>query len=165
MNIIPFIPVNVKISTASNTTTASPSTVAPSVANSTPIDRAMPERWTLGKPYSANYYYDEITTDDLPPDQIDLSDYWVVRVVKAGIRAKERQARWPAVFKSKVLKSAYQNKGAASKFQEVQTGKYYYETIFGTFEMYGTEGRIANYIRNINRKLTSKNTIGRGRKF
>ena len=49
------------------------------------------------------------------------------------------------------------------QIQDVQTRKYYYETIFATFEMHGTEGRMANYIRNINRKLTSKNIIGKGR--
>ena len=72
----------------------------------------------------------------------------VVRVVKAGIAKKEQQSRWPAVFNSKKLKSSYQNKGAASKFQVVHTGKYYYETIFGTYEMHGAEGRMANYVRS-----------------
>ena len=99
MNIIPFTTVNDEMARA-----------ASSAGTSTPIDRAMPERWSIGKPYSANYYYDEITTDELPPDQVDLSDYWVVKVVEAGIGAKDRQARWPAVFTSKMLKSSYINK-------------------------------------------------------
>ena len=100
-----------------------------SVGSSTPMDRAMPERWTIGKPYSANYYYDEITTDDLPPEQVDLSDYWVVKFIKAGIGAIERQAKWPAVFTFKQLKSSNVNKGAPSKVYDLQTKKYRYEVI------------------------------------
>ena len=66
---------------------------ASSTGNSTPTDRAVPERWTIGKSYSANYYYDEITSDQLPPDQMDLSDYWVVKIVQG-----RNWVCWNAVF-------------------------------------------------------------------
>ena len=96
----------------------------------------MPTRWSVGKPYSADYYYDEDTTDDLPPAQVDLSDYWVGKVVKAGIGANERHEKWPAVFTKKHLKSTYVNKGAASKAYNLQTKKYHYEVVFGTYELH-----------------------------
>ncbi|KAM0795119.1 hypothetical protein BDR22DRAFT_894477 [Usnea florida] len=72
-------------------------------------------------------------------EQIDLRDYWVVKVVKAGIGPEERQTFWPAVFTSKMIRASYINKGAASKVYDVQSGKYHYEVIFGTYEMHGTK--------------------------
>ncbi|KAM0802331.1 hypothetical protein BDR22DRAFT_887570 [Usnea florida] len=130
---------------------------------STPVGRAIPERWVVGKAYSANYYYDEITDDALPPKQIDLSDYWVVKVVKAGIGPTERQTFWPAVFTKKMIRASYINKGTASKVYDVQSRKYHYEVIFGTYEMHGSEGRLAGYVCNVNRAPTSKSLIGLGR--
>ena len=64
-------------------------------------------------------------------------DAWTVRVVKADIRASDGLKQWPAVINSKYLNSAYQNKGAASKQYETTNGKYFYDVVFGTFEMHG----------------------------
>ena len=84
-------------------------------------------------------------------------------MVKAGIGPKERQTFWPAVFTSKMIRASYINKGAASKVYDVQSGKYHSEVIFGTYEMHGSEGRLAGYICNVNRAATSKSVIGLGR--
>ena len=103
MNVVPFTPLWTSPFTSVNRKMAR---TASSAGTSTPVGRAIPERWVVGKAYSANYYYDAITDDALPPKQIDLSDYWVVKVVKAGIGPKERQTFWPAVFTSKIIKVA-----------------------------------------------------------
>ena len=45
----------------------------------------------------------------------------------------------------------------------LQSGKYHYEVIFGTYEMHGSEGRLAGYVCNVNRAAISKSLIGLGR--
>ena len=62
-----------------------------------------------------------------------------------------------------MLKASYINKGTASKTHDVQSGKYYYEVICGTFERHRAEGRAEGYGCNINRSTTSKSLIGRRR--
>ena len=65
------------------------------------------------------YYYDEHTLtltknsddNDFPPEGMDLSDAWVVAVLRSGISGEERSDRYPTVFTKKGLKAAYINKG------------------------------------------------------
>ena len=146
---------------ASNVGTASPTAVSTNSAQR--IDRPLPERWTPGNPQTKEYYYDQPYHSGFPPDGMDLSDYWTVRVIKGDVPTKERSKRWPAVFSSKWLSSTYQNKGSPSKQYGVPNGKCFYDVIFGTYEMHGTEGNLARYDRNMNWVKTSKNTIKKGR--
>ena len=54
-----------------------------SVASSAPPpEQDLPEKWTVGKPYSALYYCDEPLSNTLPPEMMNLSDAWVGQVVK-----------------------------------------------------------------------------------
>lgn len=94
-----------------------------------------------------------------------MSDRWVVLVLKANIPTKDRRLRWPAVFSLKYLASGYQNKGRASKRVNLSNGKYFYDAIFGTFEIYGAEGRAAGYNRQIRRTRTSTCVLGKGREY
>lgn len=166
---ISFTPINGKMSEAANSTTAIPVPVAnPSTTTpALPVERPLPEKWTKGKPHSAPYFYDEPEDRDaqdfLPPNGLDLSDRWVVLVLKANVRTKERHERWPTVFSSKYLASLYQNKGTASKSLDASNGRYFYDVIFGTEEMHGAEGRAAGYKRDLKRKSTSSCVIGEGR--
>ena len=64
-----------------------------------PAKRALPELWTSGKPFSAQYCYDEPLN---AADNLDLSDARVVQVVKANFRVEDREKKWPAVFSSKL---------------------------------------------------------------
>ena len=159
---IQFTPINSKMSAATNATTASPAVDTNSSANTT--NRVLPERWTEGKPFTAQYYYDEPlpdSQDTLPPNDVDLSDVWVVHVLKANVRPVDRTKRWPAVFSSKYLANQYQNKGPASKRNDQQG--WAYDVVFGTYEMHGTEGREAGYNRNMRRVKTSTCHISKGR--
>lgn len=108
--------------------TASPTAVSTNSAQR--VERPLPEKWKSGNPKTSGYY-DEPAHVGLPPDGMDLSDFWTVRVIKENIPTKDRPKRWPAVFSSKYLSSKYQTKGSPSKQCEVQNGKYFYDVIFG----------------------------------
>lgn len=69
---------------------------------------------------------------------MDLSDFWIVEVVRAGLKSKDRSLKWPAVFTQKWLSSKYINKGKAAKY-EGEKG-WYCSVIFDKFEMHGQEG-------------------------
>ncbi|KAM0804384.1 hypothetical protein BDR22DRAFT_818034 [Usnea florida] len=58
-----------------------------------PAERALPKLWISGKPFSAQYYYDEPLNDVLLPDNLDLSDAWAVQVVKANVRTEDRKKK------------------------------------------------------------------------
>ncbi|KAM0802695.1 hypothetical protein BDR22DRAFT_119104 [Usnea florida] len=173
MNIVPFTPVprypTVQANMAISETAAGSGTTTPVVAESSTagsaqrVERALPERWEQGKPYNANYYYDEPLTNTLPPVMMELSDAWAGQVVKMNIKGPDRKAKWPAVFTSKHLVSNYQNKGTASKCYEATTGKYFYNVVFNVDELHGDEGRIAGYSRKMDGKPTSTCAISMGR--
>ena len=96
-----------------------------------------------------------------PPDGLNLSDAWVVKIVQSDLRKEDRYKRWPAVFSSRLLKTSYQNKGTASKHQD-STKQWRYDLLFGNFEMHGEEGRNAGMIFDYGKKTTTKAEIRDG---
>ena len=66
------------------------------------------------------YYYDEPlpagqleknNPGDFPPGGLNLSDAWIVKIVKSDLEKEDRFKAWPAVFSSKYLTSGFRNKG------------------------------------------------------
>ena len=59
-------------------------------------------RWDEGLPETADYYYDEplptakltkrSDPEDFPPDEMDLSDRWVVAVIESQISHEDSQS-------------------------------------------------------------------------
>ena len=80
-------------------------TALPAVGTLTVAD-VVSRRWATGLPQSSDYYYDEPTRNltkkssdgQFPPEGMDLSDTWVVAVVRSGLSGDDRSERWPIVF-------------------------------------------------------------------
>ena len=111
-------------------------------------DKVISRRWTEDLPTSADYFFDEPTVilnkrsddNDFPPDGMDLSDAWVVAIVRSGISGDDRHRRWPIVFTQRILRATYVHKGQASKAPEKGSKHLKYVVIFGQNVMYGSEG-------------------------
>lgn len=160
---------------------AAPSETASSVSGgaATPANpvviKAIPKRWKTGDPQTSDYYWDEklpnktlLKTDDPSyfPPQMDLSDAWVAVVIEAGFTAKERAAKYPAVFASKYLKPDYTNKGRAAKVFSTLRNEWVYKVACNIYQLCGAEG-VANGIdKNIDLglKMTSKKDMMEGQR-
>ena len=111
-------------------------------------DKVISRRWAESLPISADYFYNEPTlvfnkrSDDneFPPDGMDLSDAWVVAIVRSGISGDDRHRRWPSVFTQRILRAIYVHKGQAAKAQDKGSKHLKYIVIFGQNVMYGAEG-------------------------
>lgn len=102
-------------------------------------------RWEQGLPRTNDYYYDEPVivltknSTDFPPKHMDLSNAWVVIVVKSGISGSARQSKYPDVFTGRSLKVGYVHKGQAAKEKDPNEVVKYVQ-IFGDTNMIGEEG-------------------------
>ena len=67
---------------------------------------------------------------------MDLSDAWVVAVVRSGLSGDDRADRWPMVFTRKGLRAAYIYKGQPAKGRE-NSQVTRYVRIFGEISMVG----------------------------
>ena len=142
-------------------------------ANTTVAAPIMPKLWSPGKGQNAAWYYDEpLPTYQLdkgndehefPPDNLDLSDAWVVKLMRSNLNREDRHARWPTVFAGKYLVSSYLNKGRASKTL-TESDEWHYDVVNGKFQMFGREGVQAGLSKVLDAVATSKNTIGVGEK-
>ena len=115
--------------------------------------RSEPTLWLNGHPKNANYYYDGVAPSFtlrkndfnhqhlFPPQHLDLSSLWVMKIAESDLTGEDRARRWPAVFNTKTVKSSYVHKGRAAKMENAQTRKYHYVLIFGNVECHGAEGR------------------------
>lgn len=69
-------------------------------------DQLVARRWAPGLPETIDYYYDE-DVEDLsrksmyPPENMDLSDAWVVVIVNSKLSRDERGTGWPSIFSVK----------------------------------------------------------------
>ena len=107
----------------------------------------MARRWKSGLPESADYFYDEEVKDvwkkpkDFPPDNLELSDAWVVTIVNSKLSREERGDAWPAVFTLRgALRAQYLHKGQPAKLYDPETKAIKYALLFGEHNMIGTEG-------------------------
>ena len=112
-------------------------------------------------------YYDEMADWDQagelvnePPEQEDMSDYWIPLVVKKYPKAGTRAEKWPAVFTMKGMTTKYSNKGQSSKVQQ-SDGLWYYRVVFGAVELRGWEGKNMSPLENRKKTTTNNFTIGR----
>ena len=71
---------------------------------------------------------------------MDLSDAWVVAVVRSGLSGEDRAERWPIVFTRKGLRAAYVHKGQPAKGHDITSKCTRYVRIFGEVSMIGQEG-------------------------
>ena len=80
----------------------------------------IPSKWIPGKSSTSEYYYDEPlpagqlekkNPRDFPPDSLNLSDAWIVKIVRSDLKKEDRFKAWPSVFSSKYLTSGFRNKG------------------------------------------------------
>ena len=99
-------------------------------------------------PTTINYFYDEPVKDvtkkpaEYPIQGINLSDAWVVVILKFMTR-EEQCKNWPAVFtKRGLLRDLYVHKGQAAKMWDVQTKLFKYALVDGYHHMHGTEGAL-----------------------
>ncbi len=130
-------------------TSASIASSASSVALSAEA-KDPPRRWQHGLPHSPDFYYDEdlpartlnktLDRAVFPPRNMDMSDAWVVKILKADFTGAERHAEWPAVFASKYLNKNYLNKGRASKVYSMDRKKLVYSVGMGIYQFHGSEG-------------------------
>ena len=107
-----------KSSNAASTTSTPASSVAGSSIQSTQRTVA-PKRWAPALPITAAYYYNEpvppvrqLSKEDeksakLFPPRMDLSDAWVVEIVRSDLTGRERAEMYPTVFGSKYLQRDY----------------------------------------------------------
>ena len=81
------------------------------------------QRWSPGLPQTADHYYDEELPakllkrndfSDWPPQGMDLSDAWVIAVIRSTLPGRHRYERYPTVFTVRGLQSEYINKGRAA---------------------------------------------------
>ena len=124
-------------------------------------------RWDEGLPETADYYYDEpppatkLTKksgpEDFPPDDMDLSDRWVVAVIESQISHEDRARRWPAAFSQKGLRATYAHKGQSSKGYDGSAKIFKYTVIFGRENMIGEEGAAVNLPERTNAASNSGN--------
>ncbi len=132
-------------------------------------------RWTEGKPFGVNYFYDEplpdieildknnaAHADHFPPMNIDLSDAWVAKIVQSTLEPKERNSRYPLVFTKESITSGYRNKGMASKAMDLSSKRWHYNVVFGNFQLGGEEGNTQKLSGKIDRKSTKKKDITLG---
>ena len=110
-------------------------------------DQLIARRWTDGLPETADYYYDSEVRDvsrklkEYPPENLDLSDAWVVAIVNSKLTREERGAGWPTVFTNRgALRAHYVHKGQAAKLYDPETNGIKYALLFGEHNMIGTEG-------------------------
>ena len=93
---------------------------------------------------------------------LDMTDFWVVQICRANIKALDKARRWPSVFSKKWLSDSYQTKGPAAKHIGAD-GKWCYTIAFNRFQMHGQEGIDKNLDRKIpNRLAYSKNDLEDG---
>ena len=78
------------------------------------------------------------TISKFSPKGINLSDAWVVKIIKSDLASQLRIDFWPAIFNAKYIHRKYVNKGKASKI--CQDGSWKYDIVFGVFQMHGEEG-------------------------
>lgn len=78
---------------------------------------------------------------EYPPDNLDLSDAWVVAVVDSKLSREERGTAWPTVFTNRgALRAQYMHKGQAAKLFDLETKGIKYALLFGKHNMIGAEG-------------------------
>ena len=106
------------------------------------------------------YYFDEPLNDILPPDGLDMSDFWVVQVMKSGLKPTDRRDKYPAVFASRYLRTVYRNEGRPSVYQD-SNRQWSYDIIFDTYQMHGEEG-YETLIFDRGMKGSTRRTIGDG---
>ena len=131
-----------------------------------------PVRWEQGMSIE-NTYWDEplpghkLDTKDkadqdlFPPTGIDLSDAWVIEIVRSNLTGVERAAKYPKVFASKGVVSNYVNKGRAAKV--LISGVFYYRIAFNIVQFHGDEGRQERLMKDIpDAKITNDHTLDHG---
>ena len=111
-----------------------------------PTEQLYTRRWTETGPSNASYFYDEPIKDinkrpaEFPPVDTNLSDAWVVVVLKSTGR-EERAKNWDAVFTQRgVLRDTYVHKGQAAKLWDLEGKIFRYALVNGYHHMHGTEG-------------------------
>ena len=132
-------------------------------------------RWTQGKTFGLNYFYDEplpdieildknnaAHADHFPPMNIDLSDAWVAKIVQSTLEPKGRNSRYPLVFIKESITSGYRNKGMASKAMDPSSKRWHYNVVFGNFQLGGEEGSTQKLSGKIDRKSTKNKYITLG---
>ena len=92
---------------------------------------------------------------------MDLSDAWVVEIVRSNLTGRKRDEHYPLVFETKYLRKEYVNKGQAAKRYSSERKEWGYTVIFNSYQMFGWEGRSHGLSRDIDPKLTitSKNSL------
>ena len=112
-------------------------------------------RWGAELPHTFEYYYDEAAKDlwkkasassSFPPDDMDLSDAWVVAICNSRLTGEERGARWRNVFQKKGdLRASFVHKGQAAKLHEPQKYDYWVvgvlEVMVSSWYLYGGRSR------------------------
>ena len=109
--------------------------------------KVVSRRWTKDLDETPDFYFDMEIKDvskklkEYPPDNLDLSDAWVVAIVDSKLTREERGASWPTVFTNRgALRAHYVHKGQAAKLYDAEAKGIKYALLFGEHNMIDTEG-------------------------
>lgn len=132
------------------------------------------KRWIESYPQTQNYFDDEelptrkLIKFDKPflfPSKMNLTDVWVVIVLKAGFTTEERNKRWSAVFTKKYLRLDYVNKGRTRKGFSTTRNEWVYRVACNKYQLFDTKGATNGFIKEIiigTGKISSKGDLAEG---
>ena len=110
-------------------------------------DEILVRRWIEGLSESVDFYYDAEVKDitkklqSYPPNNLDLSDVWVVVIFNFRLTREERDKAWLAVFTYRdVLRVGYVHKGQAAKLVDHEIKNIKYVLLYDEHYMIETEG-------------------------
>ena len=110
-------------------------------------DKINSRRWTDEQPNTPDFFYDEPIKDvnkkpgEFPPGGVELSDAWVVAIVKSSNMSRdERVTTWLVVISAKgALRSGYVHKAQAAKLFDSEANNFKYALLDGQHNMFGAE--------------------------
>ena len=93
-----------------------------------------------------DHEFDHADTTTWPPRFVDLSSFWVYKVVKdANISQAIRFGNWPSTFNSRRgIQQEWKNKGKAPRVFDKKNGTWNYPIIFNSLQLHGEEGETAH---------------------
>ena len=93
-----------------------------------------------------DHEFDHADTTTWPPRFVDLSSFWVYKVVKdANISQAIRFANWPSTFNSRRgIQQGWKNKGKAPRVFDEENGTWNYPIVFNSLQLHGEEGERAH---------------------
>ena len=87
-----------------------------------------------------------------PPDNLDMCDAWVVKILESDMTGEGRGSTYPATFGSKGgIRQDYEHKGQAAKAWNGDKQLFFYQVGFNTVQFHGAEGKAAGLDPTVNK--------------